>query len=105
MGQNSDLIRVHFLLIPALVFEQGIVFSIAGILLFEDGVYPASILFVSMCMVDLDSAFFMETPWQLGNGIREPDIQIECVHRVLNGLPASRQGKGITLYIVRRPDK
>ncbi len=56
-------------------------------------------------MIDLDPAILMKTPWQFRQGVGEANINVECIHVVLDGLPASGQGEGITLYIVRWPDK
>ena len=83
------LIRVHFSLILTLVFDKiGVIFSVLGILLFIDGMHPASVLAVAMGMVHLDLAIVDKTLGQLGDAVGNPNVDIKRIDIVIDGWPA-----------------
>jgi hypothetical protein len=75
------LVRIQLILVLSLVFDKGgIVFSIPGILLFENRMAATSILFVAMSMVNLNMAIFKKATWYRWYAVGKPHIDIHGIH-------------------------
>jgi hypothetical protein len=100
LAKNEKLIGVHFLLILALVFDQRrMVFSISGVLLFEDGVYPATVFLVAVGMIDLDFTIRFKALRKFREGVSYPYIQIKSINAVAYALTRFRNTDCIAFII------
>ena len=76
-----QLIRIHFFLVTALVFdERRVIFTMMWILFFIPWMNAAAVLHITVLMVDLRPAFFDETTLQFRNSIGNAKLNIEGIH-------------------------